>query len=101
MSVTIERRESHSFIRLDGDFTVTSATELKQVLLEGIAAGMDLHLDMEQIGAFDITAMQLLWAAGRAAAPTGTKLVIPVTEAVAVVAREAGFDPFPGLAVQG
>ena len=101
MAVTIERRESHSLIRMEGDVTVTSATELKQVLLEGIAAGTDLHLDMEQMGTFDITAMQLLWAAGRDAAHTGTKLVIPVTEAAAAVAREAGFDPFPGLAVQG
>lgn len=101
MPVTIERRESHSLIRLEGDFTVTSATELKQVLLEGIAAGLDLHLDLEQAGNFDITVMQLLWAAGRDAARAGIKLVIPVTEAAAALAREAGFDLFPGLAVQG
>jgi len=100
LPVIIERRDSHSIVRLEGEFTVTSATELKQALLEVVSAGRDLHVDMEQIGDFDITVMQLLWAAGRDAARAGIKLTIPVTEAAAAAAQEAGFEPFPGLSAQ-
>jgi len=82
---------------LEGGFTVTSATELKQVLLEGLTAGMDLHLDLERIEDFDVTIMQLLWTAGRAAAQTGVKFAVSFTEAAAASARDAGFEPFPGL----
>jgi len=84
---------------LEGEFTVTSATELKQVLLEGVAAGTDLHVDLERIGEFDITVMQLLWAAGRHTAQAGTKLTVLVPERAAATAREAGFEPFPGLSI--
>ena len=97
MPVTIERHDSHSIVRLEGDFTVTSASELKQALLEGVAAGTDLQVDMQGIGDLDITVMQLLCATGRAAARAGIKLIIPVTEAAAATARQAGFELFPGL----
>ncbi len=100
MPVTIERRGSHSIIRLEGDCNLTSATELKQALLEGLAAGTDLHVDMARIGDFDVTVTQLLWAAGRDAARAGITLSIAVTEAVAAVAREAGFESFPEFSIK-
>ena len=48
MPVTIERHETHSLIRLEGEVTITSAAELKEALLAGLAAGTDLHLDLER-----------------------------------------------------
>jgi anti-anti-sigma factor len=100
LPVTLELLESHSLIRLQGEFNIASAVELKQALLEGLAAGTDLHLDLEKLTICDITALQLLWAAGKEAARTGVKFVAPVTEAAAQAAREAGFELFPGLAKQ-
>jgi anti-anti-sigma factor len=100
LPVTLELQESHSLIRLEGEFNIASAVELKRALLEGLAAGRDLHLDLEQLANFDISALQLFWAAGKEAARTGVKLVVPVTEAAARAAREAGFELFPGLARQ-
>jgi anti-anti-sigma regulatory factor len=85
---------------LEGEFNIASAVELKQALLQGLAAGMDLHLDLEQLANIEITAMQLFWAAGKEAARTGVNFVVPVTEAAGRAAREAGFEPFPGLAKQ-
>ena len=100
MPVTLESQESHSLLRLEGEFNIASAAELKQALLDGLAAGTDLHVDLEQLANLDITAMQLFWAAGKEAARNGVKFVVPVTEAAAQAAREAGFELFPGLAKQ-
>lgn len=99
MPITIERGESHSIIRLEGDLTIGSAQELKQVLLDGLEAGADLHVDMEGIGDFDIAVMQLLWAVARDTTGRGIKSMIRMTEAAAVAVREAGFEPLPGLGV--
>lgn len=86
-------------IRLAGELTLTSAAELKNLLLQGLASGNDLRLDLEEAEAIDITMMQLLWAAGREASRKGTGLAIQVSDAAAMAAREAGFERFPGLTV--
>jgi anti-sigma B factor antagonist len=100
LAVTMERQESQSLIRLEGEFTVTSAAELKDLLLEGLASGNDLLLDLEQAGEIDITLMQLLWAAGREADRAGVSIAILVSDTAGAAAREAGFERFPGLTVQ-
>jgi ABC-type transporter Mla MlaB component len=95
----MERQESQPVIRLEGEFTLTSATQLKRLLLQGLASGNDLRLDLEQAGEIDIPVMQLLWAAGREADRKGTGISIQVPDAAATAAREAGFERFPGLTV--
>ena len=100
MAVTMERQESQSVIRLEGEFTVTSAAELKDFLLEGLASGKRLLLDLEQAGEIDITLMQLLWAAGREGYRAGIGMAIRVSDAAAAAARDAGFERFPGPIVE-
>jgi anti-anti-sigma regulatory factor len=96
----MERHETHSLIRLEGELNITSASEVKEVLLEGLAAGTDLHLDLEHAETIDVTVMQLLWAAGREADRTGVVLAGRVSAAAAEMAREAGFERLPGMAAQ-
>ena len=86
-------------IRLAGELTLTFAVELKNLLLQGLASGNDLRLDLEQAEEIDITLMQLLWAAGREADRKGAGIAIQVSDAAATAAREAGFERFPGLTV--
>ena len=100
MAVTMERQESQSLIRLEGEFSVTSAAELKGLLLEGLGSGKHLLLDLAQAEEIDITLMQLLWAAGREAGRAGAGMAIRVSDAAAAAAREAGFERFPGLIVE-
>ena len=100
MAVTMEQQESQSVIRLAGEFTLTSAAELKNLLLQGLASGNDLRLDLEQAEEIDITVMQLLWAAGREADRKGASLAIQMSDAAATAARDAGFERFPGLTVE-
>ena len=100
MAVTMEQQESQPVIRLAGELTLTSAAELKNLLLQGLASGNDLRLDLEQAEAIDITSMQLLWAAGREADRKGASLAIQMSDAAATAARDAGFERFPGLKVE-
>lgn len=100
MALTMEQQESQSVIRLAGELTLTSAAELKNLLLQGLASGNDLRLDLEQAEAIDITVMQLLWAAGREADRKGASLAIQMSDAAATAARDAGFERFPGLKVE-
>jgi hypothetical protein len=98
LTATIDRDETQWRVRLESDLTLASATELKSLLIEWQASGRDLQLDIES-AEIDITAMQLLWAAGREAARAGTAIVGRVSEAVDRAARDAGFERFPGWTV--
>jgi len=100
LAVTMERHETHSLILLEGECTVTSAAELKRLLLEGLTSKKDLTLDLKRVEEIDLTAMQLLWSAGREADRAGAGIAIRMSESAATAAREAGFERFPGLAVQ-
>jgi anti-anti-sigma regulatory factor len=97
----MERQESQSLIRLEGEFTVTSAAELKDRLLECLATGNNLLLDLERAEEIDITLLQLLWAAGREAGRAGARIAIRLSDAAATAAREAGFERFPGFDTSG
>jgi len=92
MSSFVGQREVSHLIRIIQDQTgVASALELKKLLLEGVASGEDLELDLESIEEIDVTVLQLLWAARREAGRTGTKFVIRSSDAAAGAIREAGF----------
>jgi len=95
--VSMKQEESRSVIRLEGESTMSSAAELKGLLLEGLASGNDLRLDLERVEEIDITVMQLLWAAGREAERRGTGITVQVSDVAALAARNAGFERFPGL----
>ena len=100
MQVATEQHEDHCLIRLEGESGVTSAVGLKDALLEGLATGTAVQVDLEGIVEIDITAMQLLWAAGREAARSGRRLEMRVPPGAVKAAQEAGFGRFPGLAAE-
>jgi len=99
LSITTEPRETGLLIRLEGSVTVTSAEELKKLLIEGLASGKDLQLNLERAEEIDVTVMQLLWAAEREAARAGGGITSLVSEAAARAARDAGFARFPGTSL--
>ena len=97
MPLTIERNETGCLIRVQGEFTVTLASELKNLLLEGLASAEHLQVDLTQAEEIDASLLELLWAAAREAARQNGRIVSGVSEAAAAAARDAGFDTFPGL----
>jgi hypothetical protein len=95
-AMTVENNETHWILRFDGDYGITSAAELKALLLEGLASAKALEMDLACAGEIDIAVLQLLWAAGRAAARENRGFTSRVPEAIAGMARDAGFQSFPG-----
>jgi anti-anti-sigma regulatory factor len=95
--LTLDQSEALCVLRLEGDVDITSAMELKKLLLEGLTPGRDLHLDLERATELDITALQLLWAAKREAEVLGMRftLVGQVPEKMLVDAGDVGFENFP------
>ena len=97
MPVTVEQIEAVRFIRLEGEVTIACAAELKKVLLEALASGGELRLDMASATELDITALQLLWAAGREARASGRAYTLEgtVADEIVATATEAGFEKLP------
>jgi hypothetical protein len=96
--LTVEHNETHWIIRLVGDCTMSSAGELKALLLTGLASEKRLQVDLELAGVIDITLLQLLWAAAHQTAPENLGCVTHAPEALKDLARYAGFESFPGEA---
>jgi hypothetical protein len=99
-AMTVECTETQWILRLDGDQNLTSALKLKGLLIEGLASGKDLQVDLEQVQEIDITVLQLLFAAGREASRESRGFVSRVPETVLSAARDAGFESFPGQSPQ-
>ena len=76
MPITLVRNEEHCLIRLEGEVNIASAGDLKQVLLEALASGQELRVDLERAVEPDISTLQLLWAAEREARGAGIGFVV-------------------------
>jgi ABC-type transporter Mla MlaB component len=103
--VILESNGTECILHLDGDCTLTSAAELKSALIQALAerasgqAAQPVNtvcLDFGRAGEVDIAALQLLWAAEQAARAGERRLVSRVPEGIRGLARDAGFDSFPG-----
>ena len=97
MPITLDRNESQCLVRLEGELDISAAAELKKLLLEALASGRELRVDLERATDLDITAVQLLWAAERKAGVSGgsLRLLGRVPEQLAVALSDAGFEKFP------
>lgn len=96
MPVTLEQSEAVCLIRLQGEINISSAAEFKTVLLQALASGKGLQVELERATEMDVTAIQLLWAAGRRAKTSGVGfgLIKKVPENIAAAWSEAGFENF-------
>ena len=97
MSITVVHQEPCWLIRLDGQVTLTSAPELKTLLVEWLACGKSLELDLEGVEETDITILQLLSAAVRDAGSKGTEITGRASEFFLSAARDLGFAQLPGF----
>jgi anti-anti-sigma factor len=97
MPVSCDEGETLSLIHLQGDVSISSAAEFKQVLLRALAHGKAIDIDLACVTEIDITALQLLWAAEREAkgAGIGFSLVGQRPEHVSTALAVAGFESFP------
>jgi anti-anti-sigma factor len=97
MPVTLDQSEEQCLLRLEGEVDIASAAELKTLLLQALASGTELRVEVERATELDITALQLLWAAEREARGSGRQCTLAgrVSEELMAAASEAGFEKFP------
>ena len=87
-------------IGLEGRINLACSAELKELLLEWLAAGKDLELDLAGAEEIDITILQLLGAAASAAARAGLTIVARASQAAMAAACDSGFAHLPEFPFQ-
>jgi anti-anti-sigma regulatory factor len=97
MPISIEQNDGSSLISIEGTITISSAAELKLVILQGLALRQKLSFDLQNAAELDITALQLLWATEREANIIGLPATITgqVPDHIDVAAVNAGFRTLP------
>jgi anti-anti-sigma factor len=92
----VEQNAEGSTVRLDGEVDIRAALEFKGVLIQALASRQELRMELGSLTTLDITTLQLLWAAERATAKCGTKLVLsgPIPEAMEEAMDLAGLERF-------
>ncbi len=91
--------ESTPNLKIEGEFTIYRAAELKPVLLQAVAASPVLEVDLSAVAEFDTAGVQLLLLAKRAATAQGHELRLvrhsaPVIDVVQLLDLAAHFgDP--------
>ncbi len=97
MPATLDRKKKVWVVRLEGETNISCAAEFKNLLMEALASGKELQLDLQDATDLDVTALQLLWAAEREAKASGKSFVLAgaLPETIAEIARESGLERFP------
>jgi anti-anti-sigma factor len=97
VSIILEQSESLSVIHLEGAVDIAAAAELKEALLKALEGPGEVLVSLEkldQAAGLDVTAVELLWAAGREAKKSGAafSLVGQAPEEVSAALADAGLD---------
>jgi ABC-type transporter Mla MlaB component len=97
MPILLDHDRSPQVIRLEGMVDVGCAAELKAALVAAMARGGATEIALAETTEMDVTAMQLLVAAERAARTAGVALTVTGAwpEALAANWRDAGFGQIP------
>ncbi|MFZ1084678.1 MAG: STAS domain-containing protein [Terracidiphilus sp.] len=96
MGVTLEQSETLNLLRLEGAVGIGCAAEFKGLLEQALASGGEVQVSLQGATDLDVTAVQLLWAAGRKAKGGGVEYSIagaPPEQVVAALS-EAGLQQF-------
>jgi anti-anti-sigma regulatory factor len=95
-----QKREGDSLtLAISGKCTVEHAAALREALLQAVAAGGALALDVSGVEEADVTFLQLVLATALTLQRDGKTLLRhgPVSEAAGQAARVSGFDRTPQL----
>jgi ABC-type transporter Mla MlaB component len=95
VAITMDGNDLTSTVRLAGEVDISGAMELKDRLMEALAAGKEVRLELSGATALDITAIQLVLAVERAAKMAGVAFGIEgsVPGPLALTMVEAGLPP--------
>ena len=102
---TIERSQDpaepgRQELKITGSLTICQAASFRQALLEGLAAGSELRVDLSRLSEIDLSGLQLLCSAHQSAEQAGKRLQVidGGNEIFRCVAADAGFQRHVGCA---
>jgi hypothetical protein len=90
--VTLDPGEEVSAVRLEGELGIGTARELKDLLVDALASGKRLRIELAGAPVFGVTVYQLLWAARCETKRAGVEFLIqgPVAAGISLAMEEAG-----------
>jgi anti-anti-sigma regulatory factor len=96
MGITLDESGPQAVIGLDGTVDISSAAELKALLLRALNSGKELRVSLDGAADLDVTAVELLWAAEREASKAGVGFSFagPAPADVSAALGEAGLQQF-------
>ena len=94
VAINLEQGGKTSCVRLQGSIDISSAEELKRILVDAMKAGEEIRVMLGDATYLDVTAIQLLWAAKQEAGRMGVRWIFgdALPEPVGANLVEAGFD---------
>lgn len=97
MGISLEQDDALSLIRLEGTIDISCAADLKELLLKVLQPGREVRVNLDQATDLDVTAIELLWAAERAARTSDVRFALSgqVPKRISTAVADAGFDKFP------
>ncbi len=100
MGISLDKTDAGVSIVLANTIDIVCAAELKALLLEALNSGTEVRISLDDATDLDVTAIQLLWAAGREAQHSGLEFRVSGqgSEPVFSGLAEAGFQPFSAFA---
>jgi anti-anti-sigma factor len=94
MGITLDESGPQAVIGLNGEVDISSAAELKALLLRALNSGKKVRVSLDKTTVLDVTAVELLWAAEREGnkAGVGFSLAGPALAEVSAALSVAGLD---------
>ncbi len=93
MNLRNEKIKDRTIFILDGDITIYDAVSLRNTLLEALDTSPAIELNLADVTDCDITALQILVAAGKTAEKNKRRLSITdCSDSLAAKMRQIGFD---------
>jgi anti-anti-sigma regulatory factor len=96
MGITLDESKSKAVIGLDGVVDISSAAELKTLLLRALNCGKKVRVSLDKAADLDVTAVELLWAAKSEASKAGVAFSFagPAPAELSAALCEAGLQQF-------
>lgn len=98
MDLEVRRTEDATVVKLNGNWTIERATELRPALLEALGSSGHILIDLEELTDADLSVVQLLCSAHRASVRLGKRLDLSERKAEPLkrIVRDAGLAGAPG-----
>jgi len=96
MGITLDESGSQAVIGLDGAVDISSAAELKTLLLRALHSGKEVRVSLHGATTMDVIVVELLWVAEREASKTGIRFSFagPASAEIFAALSEAGLQQF-------